>query len=112
MPRDQLSRRSVLRGAAGVGAAGIAATTLVGTGGAALAAPAQRETDHDARHDAERADAERKDAECAVAEGDQVVVHLRDVRSGQLHIFHGTDEVQVHDTELAARIVRASKRVK
>ena len=101
MPRDQLSRRSVLRGAAGAGAAGIAATALAGTAGQALAAPAKpvEPAQHDTGATSEH-------------EHEELVVHVRDARSGQLDIFHGTSAVEVHDTELAARLVRASKQVK
>jgi|HubBroStandDraft_1064217.scaffolds.fasta_scaffold139044_1 hypothetical protein len=102
MQRDQFgespvpSRRSVLRGAAGMGAAGIAATALAG-GGQALAAPAKP---------AGRGSAGRGSA---VQELDQIVVHVRDARTGQLDVYRGTAQVQLHDPDLAARLVLASR---
>lgn len=91
-----MSRRSVLRGAAGAGAAGLAATALTG-----LAAPAFAATAKPARpaeHGAETADTT-----------DQIVVHVRDARSGQIDVFRGTSQTSLRDPELAARLVRASK---
>jgi hypothetical protein len=94
----------VLRGAAGAGAAGIAATALAGTAGQALAAPAKPvEPAQPAPHDTDVT---------SEPENEQLVVHVRDAHSGQLDIFHGTSAVEVHDTDLAARLVRASKQVK
>jgi nitrous oxide reductase len=97
LPR--LSRRSVLRGAAGVGAAGIAATALAGTAMPAFAAtraaaPAARGTK------ADRADTDTPE---------QIVVHVRDARSGDIDVFRGTSHARVHDPELAARLMRASR---
>jgi hypothetical protein len=93
---SRMSRRSVLRGAAGAGAAGIAATGLVGMAGPALAAtrPAPRHTELQLSGE-ERAE--------------QLVVHVRDARSGKIDIFRGTSRTTLHDRELAARLVRASR---
>ncbi|HEX9624727.1 MAG TPA: hypothetical protein VF979_10145 [Streptosporangiaceae bacterium] len=95
------SRRSVLRGAAGIGAAtafaGIgAATALSGVAGPALAAakePAAREAGPDAGR-----------------EGEQVVVHVRDASTGHLELYAGEIQVHLRDKELAERIVRASQK--
>jgi hypothetical protein len=88
------SRRSVLRGAAGAGVAGIAATALAGAGGPALAAAprpvAQAKTNH-------------------LDGGDQIIVHVRDARSGEIDVFRGSSQTRVHDPDLAARLVRASR---
>jgi hypothetical protein len=91
------SRRSVLRGAAGASVAGIAATALVGTAGPALAKAARP------AEPAVRAEAADHDST------EPVVVHLRDVRSGELDVFRGTSQVRLHDPELAARLLRASR---
>jgi anaerobic selenocysteine-containing dehydrogenase len=98
--QQRLSRRSVLRGAAGAGAAGIAAATLAGVAAPALAATtkAARPQAHDA---GTAADADTSD---------EIVVHVRDARSGQIDLFRGTSQTSVHDRELAARLVRASKK--
>jgi hypothetical protein len=92
-----LSRRSVLRGAAGAGAAGIAATAFVGAalpaaaGTQAAAAPASgARTTHG-------------------GESEAVVVHVRDAATGEIDVFRGTTHTRVRDKELAARLVRASR---
>ena len=86
-----LSRRSVLRGAAGAGAAGIAAVTLVG---GALPAAAGAKAAGSARG--------------AGTAAEPVVVHVRDAATGEMDVFRGTAHTRVHDRELAARLVRAS----
>lgn len=88
------SRRSVLRGAAGAGVAGIAATALAGTAAPALAAAARP-----------AALTGSKDLDS----GEQIVVHVRDARSGEIDVFRGTRQTRMHDPELAARLVRASR---
>jgi hypothetical protein len=94
------TRRSVLRGAAGVGAAGSAATALAGTAAPAFAAAARP-----AAPAARGAAAGKADADAS----EQVVVHVRDARSGEIDVFRGTSHSRVHDPELAARLVRASR---
>jgi hypothetical protein len=53
-------------------------------------------------------------AESAVADtgpvgslSEPVVAHIRDLASGEIGIFSGTDEITVHDPGLAASILRA-----
>jgi hypothetical protein len=95
-----MSRRSVLRGAAGAGVAGLAASALVGVAGPALAG-----TVRPARHQP------RSDRAVPSASEDHsardVVVHLRDARTGEMDVFSGTDQTRLHDKELAARLIRA-----
>jgi hypothetical protein len=91
-----LSRRSVLWGAAGAGAAGIAATAFIGSAG----------------HPATPAEPETRGAATPAADAattDQIVVHVRDARSGEIDVFRGTSQTRLHDPELAARLVRASR---
>jgi hypothetical protein len=95
--QQHLTRRSVLRGAAGAGVAGIAATALAGTAMPAFAAAATRPAARGAK--ADRADADTSE---------QIVVHVRDARSGEIDVFRGTSHARVHDPELAARLMRAS----
>jgi nitrous oxide reductase len=97
--QKRLTRRSVLRGAAGVGAAGIAATALAGTAPAfaAAARPAAPAT-----HSATAGEADAGTTE-------QFIVHVRDARSGEIDVFRGASHTRVHDRELAARLVRASR---
>jgi predicted nicotinamide N-methyase len=92
-----VSRRSVLRTAAG---AGLAATAVAAAGAPALAAtrhaPAAPDTQHDTSHDA-----------TDVAE--PIVAHLRDARTGEIDLFRGTSQVRLHDQALAAQLIRASR---
>jgi len=97
-PQHSLSRRSMLRGA-GVGAAGLAAIAVAGPAVPALAA-------------ANRPAAPARGAVSAGARSDGIsgplVVHLRDVRSGEMDVFAGTSHTRLRDPELAARLARAS----
>jgi hypothetical protein len=107
MPTDQLgqpaSRRSVLKGAAGIGAAGIAATALTSVAGPALAAA--KNPGHEAGHEAGRETGHQADHD-----GEQVVVHVRDASLGHLELYSGTSQVHLRDKDLAERIVRASRK--
>ena len=96
--QQHLTRRSVLGVAAGAGVAGIAATALAGTAMPAFAAAATRPAARGTK--ADRADADTSD---------QLVVHVRDARSGEIDVFRGTSHARVHDPELAARLMRASR---
>jgi hypothetical protein len=93
-----MSRRSVLRGAAGAGAAGLAIGTLAG---GALASPALAA----AREDGAADTAARGEH----AADDAVVVHVLSVRSGEIDVYRGTTHVRVTDRALAARLARASR---
>jgi len=92
------SRRSVLRVAAGAGAAGIAATTLGSfvVGVAAHAGTASRTP----------ADHTRPDDPAGT---DALVLHVRDAAAGEIDLFRGTTQTRLHDRDLAARIIRASR---
>ena len=90
------SRRSVLKGAATVGAAGIAAAALAGR-----ALPAAASTRSAAlAHTTETV---------PVGGSEQVVVHVRDAATGEMDVFLGTTCMRVHDTELAARLFRVAR---
>jgi hypothetical protein len=91
-----LSRRSVLRGAVGAGVAGIAATALAGTAMAASAAAVG--PTHGTKTETPDADA-----------SEQIVVHVRDAKSGQIDVFRGTSQTSLRDPDLAARLVRGSR---
>jgi hypothetical protein len=88
------SRRSVLHGAAGLAGAGLAATVMAGT----LAAPASASA-------APRTHPGR--AAGVSGSGEPVIVHVRDVRSGEMDIFAGTEQVRLHDPGLAAKLAQA-----
>ena len=40
---------------------------------------------------------------------EQIVVHVRDAKSGEIDVFRGTSQTRLRDPELAARLVRASR---
>jgi len=88
-PRPGLSRRSVIRGAAGLAGAGLAAGTITG----ALATPTAA---------AARPAGQGGDANPA----GPVIVHVRDVTSGEMDVFAGTSHARLTDPALAARLVR------
>lgn len=97
MPRKpSLSRRSLLRGAAGAGAAGLAAGAL-GTAGAAGATNARTTTG---------ASAAAKTTDTTTT---PLVVHVRDARTGDIEVFSGTTQTRLRDRDLAARIAGAVK---
>ena len=90
------SRRSVLYGAAGLAGAGLAATaigTLAAPAAAASAAAAPRaHTGH---------------AAGAASPAEPVIVHVRDLRSGEMDVFAGESKTQLRDPALAARLAHA-----
>jgi nitrogen fixation protein FixH len=76
-------------------------TVLPGT---ALAA-----TRTDARHDDARNAGALGAAGDDAQDGEAVVVHVRDARSGEMDVYRGTSHVRVTDRDLAARLARASR---
>ena len=90
------SRRSVLYGAAGLAGAGLAATaigTLAAPAAAASAAAAPR--------------AHTGQAAGASSPAEPVIVHVRDLRSGEMDVFAGESKTQLRDPGLAARLAHA-----
>ena len=96
----QPSRRSVLHGAAGLAGAGLAATVMAGTLAAPASASAAPRT-HPGRA------ARVSSAATASGSGEPVIVHVRDVRSGEMDVFAGTEQVRLHDPGLAAKLTQA-----
>ena len=88
-PRPGLSRRSVMRGAAGLAGVGLAAGAITGaiTAPAAAAGPA-------------------RPAAGDAGPAGPVIVHVRDVTSGEMDVFAGTSHARLTDPGLAARLVR------
>jgi hypothetical protein len=79
---QRVSRRSLLRGAAGASAVGLAAAS----GAVALAGPvATAGPDHQG----------------------PVMVYLRDAATGELDVFAGTRQVTLRDPALAKQLIRA-----
>ena len=91
--RPEPSRRSVLSGAAGLAGAGLAATAIAGT----LAAPAA----------AQVSAAPRAHPGQAAGVPSPVIVHIRDLRSGEMDVFAGEVTARLRDPGLAARLVHA-----
>ena len=91
--QPDLSRRSVIRGAAGLAGAGLAAGAIT----AAIAAPAAA-----AARPARPAGQATSDA----GRGEPVIVHIRDVKSGEMDVFAGTSHARLTDPGLASRLVR------
>jgi hypothetical protein len=89
-----LSRRSVLQGAASAGAAGVAAAALVNAG-----LPAAAEA---------MAPARPAGAPGAARAAESLVVHIRDIATGEMDVFRGTTHIRVRDKEITARLVRVS----
>jgi hypothetical protein len=90
------SRRSVLYGAAGLAGAGLAATaigTLAVPAAAASAAAAPR--------------AHTGQAAGVPSPAEPVIVHVRDLRSGEMDVFAGESKTQLRDPGLAARLAHA-----
>jgi hypothetical protein len=92
------SRREMLRSAAGAGAAGLAVTALAGAPALAAARPATRPRP---------ASAGRSQAAHPAAEA--IVVHVRDLHTGELDIYRGASHIRVQDRDLAARLAQASR---
>jgi hypothetical protein len=92
--RPEPSRRSVLHGAAGLAGAGLAATVMAGT----LVAPAS----------ASAAPRTHPGRAARVSSSDEpVIVHVRDVRSGEMDVYAGENQVKLRDPGLAARLTHA-----
>jgi len=106
------SRRAVLRGAAGAGAAGVAATALSGLGAPALAAGGSGGSSPRAST-AEPATEQTRTADGNAAShaehSEQVVVHVRDAKTGQIDVFRGTGQLRLHDRDLARHLDRISR---
>jgi hypothetical protein len=91
-PAPSLSRRSLLRGAAGVGAVSVAAAAGAGTIFAG-AGSAHAATETPAGRGAHPA-------------GDEpIVAYLRDAATGEFEVFHGTRLVRVRDRKLAVQLL-------
>ena len=90
------SRRSVLYGAAGLAGAGLAATAI-GT----IAAPAA------AASAAVAPQAHAGQAAGAPSPAGPVIVHVRDLRSGEMDVFAGESKTRLRDPGLAATLAHA-----
>jgi hypothetical protein len=90
----RVSRRSVLRGAAGAGAVGLAAA-----GGLATVAGITRQDHPDQQDTAGTAD----------ALAGPVMVYVRDASTGEMEVFAGTGQTSLRNPALARELLRAIK---
>jgi len=93
-----LSRRSVLRGAAGVGAIGLAAAAGAGAVFAATR-PA------DATRPAGAGQAGTAGTAAPKGNGEPLVVYLRDTSTGEFEVFSGTRQVRLRNPALVAQLL-------
>ena len=94
--RPDMSRRSLIRGAAGLAGAGLAASAISG----AIATPASAAT---------RPARPKRPARQAPGDATRtgpVIVHIRDVATGEMDVFAGLSHARLSDPGLAARLVR------
>ena len=92
--RPEPSRRSLLYGAAGLAGAGLAATAIAGIALPAAAADAAPR-------------ARSGGAAGGPSPAEPVIVHVRDLRSGEMDVFAGETKTRLRDPGLAARLVRS-----
>ena len=100
--RAPVSRRAMLRTAAGASAAGAAGLVASGALAAIPAAAAARRPAGGTGHSGASTPEDR------AADG-PLVIHVRDARTGEMDVFEGTACTRLRDPELAARLVRASR---
>jgi hypothetical protein len=101
-PGPAPTRRSMLRTAAGAGAAGLVASAALGAVTAPTAAAATRPA---AGGGPARAHGPGRAAPSQSRE--PIVVHVRDLSTGEMDIFAGTSQTRRHDRALAAALARA-----
>ncbi len=97
----RVSRRTVVRGAAGAAAVGAATIASAGTAQARTAAAAGPGAAGALTPASERAS--------HGAPEETIIVHLRDARTGRLDLYIGDRHVEVIDRDLAARLVKAAR---
>jgi hypothetical protein len=105
-----MSRRAVLRGAAGASAAGLVAG---GALTAAVPAMAAARPDRSGRPAGRPGRSAASTTPATAAGPDRaegpLVIHVRDARTGEMDIFAGTTRTRLVDPALAARLARASR---
>ena len=108
--RAPVSRRAMLRTAAGASAAGLAAGGAFAALPAAAAARPSRSGPSADRAGRSAASTSHEAAARPDREADgPLVVYVRDERTGDMDIFAGTTRTQLRDPELAARLARAGR---
>ena len=92
-PLTRVSRRTVVQGAAVAAAAGTATLALGGTAQAAARPAALAGAQHEAEIP--------EQAGAAGAPGEGLVVHVRDLHTGELDVYNGERHSTVRDVKLA-----------
>jgi len=103
-PAPGIARRSVLRGAAGLGAAGLAAAAGAGAVVAASSGSGSAPRAVASTGAATVASTAAGTATRASGAG-PLVVYLRDAAAGEFEVFQGTRQVKVHNPGLAAQLL-------
>ncbi len=106
--RAPVSRRAMLRSAAGASAAGLVAGSALAALPAAAAARPARPRPPAERPGHSAATTTSVAADPGHAAG-PLVIHVRDAGTGEMDIFAGTTCTRLRDPALAARLVRASQ---
>jgi hypothetical protein len=94
-----MSRRSVLRGAAGVGAVGLAAAA-----GAGVAVSATRPANKPALPPAAKPETVAAMPQTAMT--GPLVVYLRDTTTGEFDVFGGTGQVRIKNPALVSQLLQ------
>ena len=94
-----MSRRSLLRGAAGAGAVAVAAAA--GAGGVVALTRPQTQTAPPAAKPVTMAEVPLN------AMAGPLVVYLRDTTTGEMDVFAGTGQLRLHDPALVGQLLRA-----
>ena len=96
---SRVSRRSLLRGAAGAGAVAVAAAA--GAGGVVALTRPQTQTAPPAAKPVTMAEVPPN------AMAGPLVVYLRDTTTGEMDVFAGTGQLRLHDPALVGQLLRA-----
>jgi hypothetical protein len=102
MPMQSIERRAFLtRGSMAIAAAGIA-TAVPGLASGLVAAEQEAP-------EAQGMVSELTAAGETVSMDEPLVAHVRDLATGEIGLFSGTQEIVLHDPSLAARLFHASR---
>ena len=107
--KSPVSRRAMLRTAAGAGAAGLMAGGALAALPAAAATRPARSGQRPGRAAGSAATATPGTTGGPGSTAGPLVIHVRDAHTGEMDIFAGTTQTRLRDPALAARLVRASQ---
>jgi hypothetical protein len=108
--RAPVSRRAMLRTAAGASAASlVAGGAFAALPAAAAVRPSRSEPSADRTGHCAASTPQDPAAHPGGEADGPLVIHVRDVRTGEMDIFAGTTRTQLRDPDLAARLARASR---